>query len=66
MIDAFFVCDQEAAEEALSLYSQQLNELYTQNMTDKLGLLKYDKDIAVDLMTNMYEDKTGESFGPNN
>lgn len=50
-------------EEALSLYSQQLNELYTQNMSDKLGLLEYDKDIAVDLMTNMYEDKTGEDSG---
>lgn len=49
-------------EEALSLYSQQLNDLYTKNMSDKLGLLKYDKDIAVDLMTNMYEDKTGEGF----
>ena len=47
----------------MSLYSQQLNELYTQNMTDKLGLLKYDKEIAVDLMTNMYEDKTGALLG---
>ena len=46
----------------MSFYSQQLNELYTENMTDKLGLLKYDKDIAVDLMTNMYEDKTGAVF----
>ena len=35
-------------------------------MADKLGLLKYDKDIAVDLLTNMYEDKTGENFGVNN
>ena len=53
------VCMQEAAEEALSLFSQQLNTQYTANMTAKLGLQKYDKDIAVELLTNMYEDKTG-------
>ncbi len=50
---------QEAAEEALSLFSQHLNTQYTANMTAKLGLQKYDKDIAVELLTNMYEDKTG-------
>ena len=52
-------CMQEAAEEALSLFSQQLNTQYTANMTAKLGLQKYDKEIAVELLTNMYEDKTG-------
>lgn len=52
-------CMQEAAEDALSMFSQQLNTQYTANMTAKLGLQKYDKDIAVDLLTNMYEDKTG-------
>ncbi len=52
-------CMQEAAEEALSLFSQQLNTQYTANMTAKLGLQKYNKDIAVELLTNMYEDKTG-------
>ena len=51
---------QEAAEDALSMFSQQLNTQYTANMTAKMGLQKYDKDIAVDLLTNMYEDKTGE------
>lgn len=50
--------EKEAAEEALSLFSQQLNTQYTANMTAKLGLQKYDKDIAVELLTNMYEDKT--------
>ncbi len=53
------LCMQEAAEEALSLFSQHLNTQYTANMTAKLGLQKYDKDIAVELLTNMYEDKTG-------
>ena len=52
-------CMQEAAEEALSLFSQHLNTQYTANMTAKLGLQKYDRDIAVELLTNMYEDKTG-------
>ena len=52
-------CMQEAAEEALSLFSQHLNTQYTANMTAKLGLQKYDKDIAAELLTNMYEDKTG-------
>ena len=52
-------CMQEAAEEALSLFSQQLNTQYTANMTAKLGLQKYDKDVAVELLTNMYEDRTG-------
>ena len=33
--------------------------MYTANMTAKMGLVKYNKDIAVDLLTNMYEDKTG-------
>lgn len=42
------------------MFSQQLNTQYTANMTAKMGLQKYDKDIAVDLLTNMYEDKTGE------
>ena len=53
---------QEAAEEALSQYSQHLNTLYTDNMAAKLGLLKYNKDIAVQLMTLMYEAKSGEGF----
>ena len=52
-------CMQEAAEDALSMFSQQLNTKYTANMTAKLGLQNYDKDIAVELLTNMYEDKTG-------
>ena len=33
--------------------------MYTANMTAKMGLLNYNKNIAVDLLTNMYEDKTG-------
>ena len=53
---------QEAAEEALSQYSEHLNTLYTDNMAAKLGLLKYNKDIAVQLMTLMYEAKSGEGF----
>ncbi len=52
-------CVQEAAEDVLSMFSQQLNTQYTASMTAKMGLQKYDKDLAVDLLTNMYEDKTG-------
>ncbi|KAL3155471.1 hypothetical protein ABBQ38_011026 [Trebouxia sp. C0009 RCD-2024] len=52
------LCEKEAAEEALSHYSEHLNTLYTDNMAAKLGLLKYDKDVAVQLMTLMYEAKT--------
>lgn len=50
--------EKEAAEDVLSLFSQQLNTQYTASMTAKMGLQKYDKDLAVDLLTNMYEDKT--------
>lgn len=53
---------QEAAEDVLSLFSQQLNTQYTASMTAKMGLQKYDKDLAVDLLTNMYEDKTGTTI----
>lgn len=52
---------QEAAEEALSHYSEQVNQLYTDNMAAKLGLLKYDKELALQLLTLMYEAKAGEA-----
>lgn len=50
---------QEAAEEALSQYSSQLQKLYEGHMAQKMGLQKYDKDLTVALMSNMYEDQTG-------
>ena len=50
---------QGAAEDALSKYSSQLQKQYEGHMAQKLGLQKYDKDLAVGLMSMMYEDETG-------
>ena len=50
---------QDAAEAALSQYSTQVTTQYEALMAAKLGLQTYNKDIAVGLMSNMYEDSTG-------
>lgn len=50
---------QGAAEDALSKYSSQLQKQYEGHMAQKMGLQKYDKDLAVGLMSMMYEDETG-------
>lgn len=50
---------QGAAEDVLSKYSSQLQKQYEGHMAQKMGLQKYDKDLAVGLMSMMYEDETG-------
>ena len=50
---------QEAAQEALAQYSMQVTTQYEAHMAAKLGLHTYNKDLAVGLMSNMYEDSTG-------
>ena len=51
---------QEEAEATLTSYNQQLNVLYTDNMAAKMGLQTYNKDLSVELLTNMYADNAGE------
>ena len=52
---------QEAAEVALAKYSSQLQKQYEGHMAQKMGLQKYNKDLAVGLLSMMYEDETGMS-----
>ena len=57
---------QEEAEAMLSSYNQQLNSLYTENMAAKMGLQTYNKDLSVQLLSNMYTENAGEQSTAHN
>lgn len=48
---------QEQAQPIVDSYTDTLMEAYTSRMARKMGLTKYDKDLAVGLVTLMYEDR---------
>ncbi len=48
---------QEKAQPIVDSYADTMMDAYTGRMARKMGLTKYDKDVAVGLVTLMYEDK---------
>ena len=48
---------QPTAQEIVDSYADIMTELYTTRMARKLGLREYRKELAVGLVTLMYEDK---------
>eukprot|EP00803_Ostreobium_quekettii_P004631 evm.model.scf_672.7 EVM.evm.TU.scf_672.7 scf_672:31562-38836(-) len=49
--------DKADAEDAVESYSKVLMEQYTSNIAKKMGLKSYNRELAVDLMKNMYDDE---------
>ncbi|CAL8469913.1 g9455 [Coccomyxa elongata] len=47
----------EKAQPIVDAYADTMMDAYTGRMARKMGLTKYDKDVAVGLVTLMYEDK---------
>ena len=48
---------QEPAEEAVGHYATVLTDVYNSRMASKLGLRSYKRDVAVGLLTAMFEDR---------
>jgi uncharacterized protein YdiU (UPF0061 family) len=48
---------QEQAQPIVDSFADTMMEAYTGRMARKMGLSKYDRDLAVGLVTIMYEDK---------
>ena len=48
---------QATAQEIVDSYADTMTEQYTSRMARKLGLREYRKELAVGLITLMYEDK---------
>ncbi len=48
---------QEQAQPIVDSYTDTLMEAYTSRMARKMGLTKYDKELAIGLVTLMYEDR---------
>lgn len=48
--------DKTSAEEAVTVYAKVLTDHYSTNMAKKMGLAKYDSDLAVKLLKNMFTD----------
>lgn len=48
---------QEQAQPIVDSFADTMMEAYTGRMARKMGLTKYDRDLAVGLVTIMYEDK---------
>lgn len=47
---------QKAATEAVRTYASSLKSNYESGMAAKMGMTEYDRELAVELLTNMYQD----------
>ena len=57
MCETMAVAVQATAQEIVDSYADIMTEQYTSRMARKLGLREYRKELAVGLITLMYEDK---------